>query len=99
MLPLTCSLVLKDVWLWKGEYKASHRISNVGEVMAEGRRILVEVELPSGLEVDERTLSKAIRLALIEILAAELGITEEEAEWLEEEVKRRLRKELLENQQ
>lgn len=82
-----------------GEYKAGHRISNVGEVMAESRKVLVEVELPSGLEVDERTLSKAIRLALIEILAARLGITEEEAEWLEEEVKKRLRKELLENQQ
>ncbi len=70
--------------------------------MAESRKVLVEVELPSGLEVDERTLSKAIRLALIEILAARLGITEEEAEWLEEEVKKRLRKEVkeaLENQQ
>ncbi len=73
--------------------------SNVGEVMAESRKVLVEVEVPSGLEVDERTLSKAIRLALIEILAARLGITEEEAEWLEEEVKKRLRKELLGNQQ
>ena len=73
--------------------------SNMGEVMAESRKVLVEVELPNGLEVDERTLSKAIRLALIEILAARLGITEEEAEWLEEEVKKRLRKELLENQQ
>ena len=70
----------------------------MGEVVAESRRVLVEVELPSGLEVDERTLSKAIRLALIEILATRLGITEEEAEWLEEEVKKRLRKELLENQ-
>ncbi|MEB3860937.1 MAG: hypothetical protein GSR84_01795 [Desulfurococcales archaeon] len=67
--------------------------------MAESRKVLVEVEVPSGLEVDERTLSKAIRLALIEILAARLGITEEEAEWLEEEVKKRLRKELLGNQQ
>ena len=71
----------------------------MGEVMAESRKVLVEVELPSGLEVDEKTLSKAIRLALIEILVAKLGITEEEAEWLEEEVKKRLRKELLENQQ
>ncbi|MCE4612870.1 MAG: hypothetical protein F7C07_03445 [Desulfurococcales archaeon] len=51
------------------------------------------------MEVDERTLSKAIRLALIEILVARLGITDEEAKWLEEEVKERLRKELLENQQ
>ncbi|MCE4600509.1 MAG: hypothetical protein F7C38_02950 [Desulfurococcales archaeon] len=67
--------------------------------MAESRRILVEVELPSELEVDKKTLSKAIRLALIEILAARLGITEEEAKWLEEEVKKKLRKELLENQQ
>ncbi len=32
--------------------------------MAESRKVLVEVELPSELEVDERTLSKAIRLAL-----------------------------------
>ena len=67
--------------------------------MLESRRILVEVELPSGLEVDERTLSKAIKLALIEILITRLGITEEEAEWLETEVKKKLRKELLENQQ
>ncbi len=67
--------------------------------MTESRKVLVEVELPSELEVDEKTLSKAIRLALIEILAAKLGITEEEAKWLEEEVKRRLRKELLENKQ
>ena len=67
--------------------------------MAESRKVLVEVELPNGLEVNGRTLSKAIRLALIEILAARLGITEEEAEWLEKEVKMRLRKELLENQQ
>jgi len=71
----------------------------VGELMLESRRILVEVELPSGLEVDERTLSKAIKLALIEILITRLGITEEEAEWLETEVKKKLRKELLENQQ
>ena len=85
--------------MWNGDYKVGHRISNVGEVMAESRKVLVEVELPSELEVDEKTLSKAIRLALIEILAARLGITEEEAEWLEEEVKKRLRKELLENQQ
>ncbi len=82
-----------------GEYKAGNRTSNVGGVMAESRRILVEVELPSELEVDKKTLSKAIRLALIEILAARLGITEEEAKWLEEEVKKKLRKELLENQQ
>ena len=75
------------------------RSSNMGEVMAENRKVLVEVELPSGLEVDERTLSKAIRLALIEILAARLGITEEEAGWLEKEVKKSLRKELLKNQQ
>jgi len=67
--------------------------------MTESRKVLVEVELPSELEVDEKTLSKAIRLALIEILATKLGITEEEAKWLEEEVKRRLRKELLENKQ
>ncbi len=67
--------------------------------MAESRKVLVEVELPSELEVDERTLSKAIRLALIEILATKLGITEEETKWLEEEVKKRLRKELLENKQ
>ncbi|MEB3780407.1 MAG: hypothetical protein GSR85_09315 [Desulfurococcales archaeon] len=73
--------------------------SNMGEVMTESRKVLVEVELPSELEVDERTLSKAIRLALIEILAVRLGITEEEAEWLEEDVKKRLRKELLESQQ
>ena len=46
--------------------------------MAESRKVLVEVELPSELEVDERTLSKTIRLALIEILATRLGITEEE---------------------
>ena len=67
--------------------------------MTESRKVLVEVELPSELEVAEKTLSKAIRLALIEILAAKLGITEEEAKWLEEEVKRRLRRELLENKQ
>ncbi len=67
--------------------------------MTESRKVLVEVELPSELEVDERTLSKAIRLALIEILATKLGITEEETKWLEEEVKKRLRKELLENKQ
>ena len=71
----------------------------MGEVITESRKVLVEVELPSELEVDEKTLSKAIRLALIEILATKLGITEEEAKWLEEEVKRRLRKELLENKQ
>lgn len=64
--------------------------------MSESRKILVEVDSPSGLEVDERTLSKAIRLAIIEILAARLGITEEEARWLEEEVKKKIRKELLE---
>ena len=58
---------------------------------------MVEVELPSGLEVDERILSKAIRLALLEILVTRLGITEEEAKWLEE-VRKRLRVELLENQ-
>ncbi len=65
--------------------------------MAETRRVLVEVELPSELEVDEKTLSKAIRLALIEILAARVGITEEEAKWLEKEVRKRLRIELLED--
>jgi len=71
--------------------------SSEGEVMAETRRVLVEVELPSELEVDEKTLSKAIRLALIEILAARVGITEEEAKWLEKEVRKRLRIELLED--
>ena len=49
--------------------------------------------------MDKGILSTAIRLALIEILAVRLGITEEEAEWLEEDVKKRLRKELLESQQ
>ena len=73
--------------------------SSMGRVMAESRKVLVEVELPSGLEIDERTLSKAVRLALIEILVARLGIVEEEAEWLEEEVKKRLRRELLKDQQ
>ena len=67
--------------------------------MTGGRKVLVEVELPSELKVDEKTLSKAVKLALIEILAARLGVTEEEAEWLKEEVKKRLRKELLEDQQ
>ncbi len=67
--------------------------------MAESRKVLVEVELPSGLEIDERTLSKAVRLAIIEILVARLGIVEEEAEWLEKEVKKRLRRELLKDQQ
>ncbi|MEB3851300.1 MAG: hypothetical protein LRS49_01795 [Desulfurococcales archaeon] len=66
--------------------------------MAESRRVSVEVELPSWLEVDEETLSKAIRLAPVEILAAKLGLAEEEAEWLEGEVKKRLRKELVEQE-
>ncbi|MEB3788178.1 MAG: hypothetical protein GSR78_05420 [Desulfurococcales archaeon] len=66
--------------------------------MSESRKILVEVDLPSGLEVDERTLSKAIRLAIIEILAARLGITEEEARWGggEEENKERTIRKILE---
>ncbi len=67
--------------------------------MAESRKVIVEIELPSGLEVDKRTLSTAVRLALIEILVTKLGITEEEAEWLEQEMRKRLRKEFLENQQ
>ncbi|MCE4598982.1 MAG: hypothetical protein F7C81_02145 [Desulfurococcales archaeon] len=56
------------------------------------------ISAPSGLETDKGILSKAIRLALIEILAVRLEIRGEEAEWLEEEVKKRLRKELPENQ-
>ncbi|MCE4615493.1 MAG: hypothetical protein F7C09_00300 [Aeropyrum sp.] len=66
--------------------------------MGESKKVLVEVELPKWMEVDRVTLSKAVRLALIEILVARLGIDEEEAKWLEEEVKRRLRKDLLENE-
>ncbi|MCE4604346.1 MAG: hypothetical protein F7B20_05210 [Aeropyrum sp.] len=66
--------------------------------MDESKKVLVEVELPKWMEVDRVTLSKAVRLALIEILVARLGIDEEEAKWLEEEVKRRLRKDLLENE-
>ncbi len=63
--------------------------------MGETRKVLIEVELPSDLEIDEETLSKAVRLALIEILVDKVGITEEEARWLEEEVRRRLRRKLM----
>ena len=63
--------------------------------MTKERKVVVEVEVLSGLELDERILSKAIRLALLEILVDRLEITEEEAKWVEDEVKKKLRRELL----
>jgi len=66
---------------------------------AKTRRITVTVEVPEGLGEglleklgDRKTVELAIRALIADMLAAEAGLTEEEARWLEREVKKELRR-------
>ncbi len=64
--------------------------------MAGTKKITIEVEVPEGAEkllegMDREKLARtAVKLLLANLLAAEAGITKEEAVWLEEQVKREL---------
>ncbi|MEB2835914.1 MAG: hypothetical protein GSR80_000765 [Desulfurococcales archaeon] len=59
--------------------------------MGRTRRIIVEVEVPEELELGEEVESRlaraAVRAFLADLLAGEVGLSREEAIWLERRVK------------
>ncbi len=59
------------------------------------KKIVVEVEIPEeveglGAKLEEKLARAAVKILLADLLAAETGLTKEEALWLEEAVKKSL---------
>ena len=59
------------------------------------KKIVVEVEIPEeveelGVKLEEKLARAAVKILLADLLAAETGLTKEEALWLEEAVKKSL---------
>ncbi len=58
------------------------------------KRITVEVEVPEWLveekSIAERLARASVRLLLADLLAEEIGLSEEEALWMEKQVKKKL---------
>ena len=61
------------------------------------KRVVVEVEVPEeverlGVKLEEKLARAAVKILLADLLAAEAGLSREEALWLEGEVKKSLAK-------